>query len=207
MLQDRAPSSAKLGVVAPGEEGALVHPHGRAPPCLPHSASTEQAGRERWPWKLTLTNLGKCCHAAQASCSTPLWQASWNHLCWRSWQPIHFADSSVRGVALRQSWLPDWKRAKAVGTWRNAGKLLPCEGPAEKGTVICFPLPPRSKCAQINSPSWSGAFEAFVRGAGTQITGSSRMLLSRSSWLLRTYHHLCFHGERWLKPLLTRSPN
>lgn len=57
-----------------------------------------------------------------------------------SWQPIHFADSSIRGVALSQSLASRLKAesCKAAGTWRYAGKLLPCEG--QPRFVICFPF-------------------------------------------------------------------
>lgn len=57
-----------------------------------------------------------------------------------SWQPIHFADSSIRGAAPSQSLASRLKAesCKAAGTWRYAGKLLPCEG--QPWFVICFPF-------------------------------------------------------------------
>ena len=79
-----------------------------------------------------------------------------------SWQPIHFADSSIRRVALGQSLASRLKAesCKAAGTWRNAGKLLPCEGQPWKVDCYLFPplTDPNSKCAQINSPPWLGNF-------------------------------------------------
>lgn len=87
-----------------------------------------------------------------------------------SWQPVHFADSSIRGVALRQGLASRWKAesCKAAGTWRNAGKLLPCEGQQWKVDCYSFPLlsDPNSECAQINSRSVGRElFVTFVQWA------------------------------------------
>lgn len=106
-----------------------------------------------------------------------------------SWQPIHFADSSIRGVALSQSLASRLKAesCKAAGTWRNAGKLLPFEGQQWKVDCYLFPLlsDPNSKCAQINSLSVvRELFVTFVHGIESEIIGNSWTLLNRSSWLL-----------------------
>lgn len=79
-----------------------------------------------------------------------------------SWQPIHFADSSIRGgMAWSQSLASRLKAesSRAAGTWRNAGKWLPCEGQRWKVGCYLFPLlsDPNSTCARMNSPPWLGS--------------------------------------------------
>lgn len=167
---------------------------------------------ERWPWII----------------SWQIWKrlvlpSSWLHAAsnrgagitgGHSWQPIHFADSSIRGVALSQSLASRLKTesCKAAGTWRNAGKLLPCEGQQSKVDCYLFPLlsDPNSKYAQINCPSEvRELFVTFVHGTESEIIGNNWTLIKQIILApLWANHHLCFHGEYWLRPtLLLGSPN
>lgn len=105
-----------------------------------------------------------------------------------SWQPIHFADSSISRAALSQNLASRLKAesCKAAGTWRNAGKLLPCEGQRWGADRYLFPLlsGSNSKCARMNSrPVARAWFVALVHAMESEMIGTHRTPLNRWSRL------------------------